>query len=200
MLPLSRAAQIAAICLFCFGIGVSRSYAQLGGPPQMTVQPVGVSVLNGGSATLIAGAASLTPMTYQWYKSNGNGKGQQKVGNQGTPFLGLMICTVSNITYSGNYWVVVKNTSGSVQSSNAFVVVVLPTVTNILNVTSSGLSAGGFNLHLSGPAGSNYVIYASSNMVNWTPISTNPSPSGTVDFTDADATNHAFRYYRGLIR
>lgn len=200
MLPLFKAGQIVAICLFCFGIGVSRSYAQLGGPPQMTVQPVGLSVQNGGSATFIAAAASLTPMTYQWYKSNPSGNGKQKIGNQGTPLLGLMTCTVSNITSSANYWVMVKNTSGNVMSSNAVVVVVLPTVTNILNVASSGLTAAGFKLHLSGPSGSNYVIYASSDMVNWTPISTNAAPSGTVDFTDTDATNHAFRYYRGLIQ
>lgn len=197
---LSKAGQIVSICLFCFGIGVSRSYAQLGGPPEIIVQPVGVSVLNGDSATFLATAASLTPMTYQWYTTNPSGNGKQKVGSQGTPFLGIMVCTVSNLTYSGNYWVVVKNTAGSMTSSNAPLVVILPSVTNILSVTAGGFMTNGFHLHLAGPSGSNYVIYASSNMVNWKPISTNLAPTGTVDYTDGDATNHAFRYYRGLIQ
>src|SRR5712672_748212 len=44
-----------------------------------------------------------------------------------------------------------------------------------------------------------YLIQASSNLVNWTIISTNEAAAdGTVSFTDAQATRFGHRFYRGL--
>jgi len=107
-------------------------------------------------------------------------------------------CCVVCKTYS----VEVKNGVGSVTSSNATLVVLTTTVSNVVNIVSAGtgMLANGFRIHLSGPSGSNYVIQASTDLKNWTPISTNAAPTGSVSYTDAAATNLLFRYYRAMIQ
>jgi hypothetical protein len=47
-----------------------------------------------------------------------------------------------------------------------------------------------------GAAGSNYVLLASTNLINWTPLMTNPATTNVFDFTDAGATNFPDRFYR----
>jgi hypothetical protein len=63
-----------------------------------------------------------------------------------------------------------------------------------------GLTPSGFTFQLSGPAGFTYVIQASTDLVNWVPISTNAAPTGSISFTDTAAKNFAFRYYRAMIQ
>ena len=95
----------------------------------------------------------------------------------------------------------ITNAAGSVKSSSATLVVLGDVVPVTLNILSStlGMTAQGFNLQLSGPAGSNYVIEASTDLKTWVPISTNAAPSGTVSYTDTAATNMVLRYYRARI-
>ena len=53
-----------------------------------------------------------------------------------------------------------------------------------------------FTFLLSGPAGSNYVVQASTNLLNWDPISTSAIPvSGTINLTNA-ITNYNRRFYK----
>ena len=54
------------------------------------------------------------------------------------------------------------------------------------------VSIGGFSTHGS------VIIYASSNLVSWSPVFTNPATSGTVQFTEAGLSSYARRYYRAL--
>jgi hypothetical protein len=58
----------------------------------------------------------------------------------------------------------------------------------------------GCRLQLSGPLLSTYVIEASGNFVNWSPISTNSAPLGTASFLDTAATTNRTRFYRALLR
>ena len=53
-----------------------------------------------------------------------------------------------------------------------------------------------FTFLLSGPAGSNYVLQVSTNLLNWDPISTSAIPvSGTINVTNA-ITNYNRRFYK----
>ena len=61
-------------------------------------------------------------------------------------------------------------------------------------VTSSGLQ-----FRLTGPAG-NYVIQASTNLVNWISLATTNAPNGVLDFTDTTATGLNRRFYRALLQ
>ena len=62
------------------------------------------------------------------------------------------------------------------------------------------MTPGGFQLQLSGPPASTYIIQASTNLRDWTPISTNSGLTGGVVFTDTDAANFSQRFYRALAR
>jgi hypothetical protein len=98
---------------------------------------------------------------------------------------------------AGKYKVLVSNASGSVTSSNAALVVLdAPS----LQILPPQMTTNGFRFRLSGPSKSHYVILASTDLRNWTPISTNAAPSGTVDFTDTSATNQSFRYYKAMLQ
>ena len=73
-------------------------------------------------------------------------------------------------------------------------------------IVSGSLTAGGgsfanqqFRFTLTGPAGSNAVIAASTNLINWTPLVTNPLGSGSLSFTDAVSTNFPRRFYRAAL-
>jgi hypothetical protein len=54
-------------------------------------------------------------------------------------------------------------------------------------------------LTLTGAAGFNYLIQSSTNLVNWTPSALLLNTNGTVQFTDASATNAAQQFYRALL-
>jgi uncharacterized protein (TIGR03790 family) len=59
-----------------------------------------------------------------------------------------------------------------------------------------GLDSGGvFQMQMQIPTALQYVIQASTNLVDWLPIATNVVP-GLVDFQDTDATNYSARFYR----
>ena len=177
------------MCLLLFGIVLSRVDAQIGPPPVIAVQPLGVSVLKGDSATFTVIAVSVTKMSYEWRLN-----GVRIPGGNKSYF------TISNVKAgdAGEYAVLVSNAAGDVVSSNATLLVLDAPLSQVVQVLSSGMTTNGFNIQLSGPAGSNYVIMASSDLTNWTPISTNAAPTGTVDFTDTTATTRSYRYYRAV--
>jgi hypothetical protein len=63
---------------------------------------------------------------------------------------------------------------------------------------SSFQPAGQFQLRVKGEAGGNYCIEASTNLLQWTPISTNVLTSGTLFFNDPMASGRVQRFYRAL--
>ena len=68
-------------------------------------------------------------------------------------------------------------------------------------------SNGWFHTPLKIPAGSNFIVFASTNVAlllsNWTPLTTNNAPSGIFDFTDTNGlgstNNWPQRFYRALL-
>ena len=196
------------VLLAFLSLFTTKSYAQLGGPPAIVVQPLGLAVQNGGTAVITTTATSLTSMSFTWYyngkKVNGSNK-NTTIANVVVPLVG----TVSTVTLSsmstnssGTYYVAIKNSAGTVVSSNAAVLVVTSVVSNVVSFVSSatGMTKSGFKIQLSAPTGSNVVIHASSDLTHWTPISTNTATSGSVAFTDTNALNVTCRFYRAYIQ
>jgi hypothetical protein len=65
--------------------------------------------------------------------------------------------------------------------------------------TSSGsFTNQQFVLSLSGLAGKTYVLQATTNLVDWTSISTNVAGSDLFNLTDSDAAGMPYRFYRAV--
>ncbi|MGD0350993.1 MAG: hypothetical protein ABSB84_11885 [Verrucomicrobiota bacterium] len=61
------------------------------------------------------------------------------------------------------------------------------------------MTNGVFRFVLNGPVGSNYVIQVSSNLMNWSAISTNTIPAGgSTNLSDPSVTNKSRRFYRAV--
>ena len=86
--------------------------------------------------------------------------------------------------------------------SSPFVVSLLGNYTGVLGSafdTPIQISAGTFHLNLLGENGRTYVIEASTNLQNWTPIYTNTVTGGTLQFDDMGAAGVPVRFYRAVV-
>lgn len=158
--------------------------------PNIVTQPASQSVMAGQSAALSVVANGSGPLSYQWNRD-------------GAPLAGA---TNSTLTFNpvqtsdaGSYAVTITNSAGSTTSAAAML-----TVTNMpitLSVSGSvGMKQDGFSFQLSVPAGATYVVFASSNARDWTPIATNIAMASGVVFTDSAAANHNARFYRVMVQ
>jgi hypothetical protein len=188
------------MCLILGALLPIKAHA-IGLPPTINVQPLDQTVTNMGSVTFsVTVDASLSLTThYQWQL---NGVDLKTPGSSGTKLLTLLdpliTYTQPNNTAAnaGVYSVVLTSTLGASRtSSNA----VLKVVSVPVAFSSTKMSTNGFQLHITGITGARYVVYASSNLANWTPVYTNNSLTGSADYVDAAARNFDSRYYKVLV-
>jgi len=172
---------------------VTSSVAALtvGVPAAITTQPSNQSVLAGQNATFNVTASGTEPLGYQW---NFNG-------------LPLVGATSSNLTltgvltaFNGNYSVVVANGLGSITSAVATLSVTLPQVSlSTAGNALLGKTTNGFSFQFGVPVGVTYVVLASVDLRNWTPIYTNVAANATAAFNDAAALKYDHRYYKVMV-
>jgi hypothetical protein len=87
--------------------------------------------------------------------------------------------------------------SGAIQELKSVVANQTLTVTEPPRLVSNPPAIGsGFAMSLIGGVGFSYAIEASTNIVNWTPITMLTNASRTIPWADADATNYSQRFYR----
>jgi sugar lactone lactonase YvrE len=85
---------------------------------------------------------------------------------------------------AGAYDVVVSSTFGSVTSSIVNLTLTLPGF--MLSAPRAAITGGNFTFLLSGPAGSNYVLQVSTNLLNWSSVTTSTIPTGgSITLTNA---------------
>ena len=95
---------------------------------------------------------------------------------------------------AGAYDVVVSSPYGSVTSSVVNLTITLPPI--ILSAPQVTAGNTNFTFLLSGPSGSNYVLQISTNLLNWSSISTSTIPvSGYVNLSNA-ISGYNQRFYR----
>jgi hypothetical protein len=71
-------------------------------------------------------------------------------------------------------------------------------IINSSQFTSVSLTNGVVHLFFAGASGQTYVLQASTNLVDWVPVSTNVAPAEIFEMTDPQAANFQFRFYRTM--
>jgi hypothetical protein len=152
----------------------------------ITEEPQSASVLAGGTATMTVGAFGSLPLAYQWRRGGTNLAGKTSAT--------LLLANVTSLQ-AGNYQVVLTNSFGSVTSALARLTVREPFT---LDLRLDEVTAGGgvFQFTATGPINTNYVIWGSSNLTDWTPVRTNLVIDGILRFADPNAGTQPRRFFR----
>ncbi|HXC98510.1 MAG TPA: immunoglobulin domain-containing protein, partial [Verrucomicrobiae bacterium] len=158
--------------------------------PFIVAQPQNLAVATGADATFTVFAGGSASLGYQWYFNT----------NTPVPNATNSILTLSDVqaTNIGAYSVVITNLAGSIASTNVSLVV-NSTTPAMPQVSNPGYINGIFSLTVNGDSGHDYLIQASTNLVDWTTIYTNPLPALPFTWNDSDASNFNQRYYRILL-
>jgi PKD repeat protein len=153
--------------------------------PIITSQPTNQTVLTGANASFVVSAGGTAPLAYQWRFN-------------GTNLSGATSSTLirSNVQASmvGSYNIVITNVAGSATSSVATLgLLVQP---SLLAPRASNRT---FTFMLSGNAGFNYAVEASTNFSNWISVATVTDTTGQVPFTETNTSAFPFRFYRARL-
>jgi hypothetical protein len=191
-----------AICLF-FAIFVAK--VEAGGivTPSITAEPSNTNVLNGDTAsfTMSAGCLLSAIGSVTWYYTNNDNVKPVATNTFLVSLLSVSsTLTINNVSSNnaGNYYAVVADLLGGTVKTSSATLGIIPPVTAL--TSESVMMPKGFKLQFSGPTGSNLVIEATSDMVHWSPISTNVITSGSVTYTDTVAKAQSSRFYRAFIK
>ncbi|MBG88221.1 MAG: hypothetical protein CMO80_15140 [Verrucomicrobiales bacterium] len=149
-------------------------------PPEITLQPNAQNVPVGNPVTFSVAALGNEPLSYQW-RLNG-------VPIPGATSNSLSIANI-NPSNLGLYDVIVQNPISSIISSPAGLALTAPF--SMVSPPSNGT----FQFNIFGTDGQRLRIDGSSNLSDWTTLTTNTVSGTTTTFSDSNATN-AFRYYR----
>jgi pectate lyase len=155
--------------------------------PIITAQPQNQTVASGGSVTFTVAASGSASLAYQWFF------------NTNTAIAGATNSTLTlagvQTTNAGNYSVTVTNTAGSVTSTNAMLTVISGTNAPP-QVSGAVITPGAFGLTVTGAAGVDYIVQASTNLVTWQNLFTNPAATPPFTWSDTNTGNFGLRFYR----
>jgi hypothetical protein len=147
--------------------------------------PTSQTVPQGANVIFSVTADGTQPLNYRWQFNGTNITGGT---NASLSLLGVQPAN------SGNYGIWVSNVFNSTNASATLIVqpFAFNAISNNIRMTSNG-----FNLELDGIYATNaVVIYASTNLMDWTPIFTNPPITGSLLFLDSNALDLPFQFYR----
>jgi uncharacterized protein YaiE (UPF0345 family) len=155
--------------------------------PSITTQPVSQIATQGQTASFSVSATANPSPSYQWLF---NGAPLRNAKNSKLNFFSV------DWTNSGSYSVIVSNSYGSVTSAPATLTVVGYLAVTLTTAASPIVGSPGFTFQFPAQPGFTYVVLASSDLLNWTPIGTNVAQANTEVFTDPAANNFPCRFYR----
>jgi len=150
----------------------------------------------GGSAFFSVNVQGEVPIAYQWRYQDG-----------GTTYLLLgdtnatMVITNLIAANAGYYFVTVSNAAGTTNVGANLTVLPVPPFEVKPLASGTVTTTDGFPLKVTSRPGADVVIIeATADLVNWTPIYTNRTPTAEFDFLDRSASNQPLRYYRSLAK
>ena len=158
-------------------------------PPTATNLNIATPMNTPANATLSAGDIDNDPLTFEIIMPPAHG--QLTSFNPATGAFSYQPAP----NYAGNDTFAFQASDGLTNSATATANITV----NATSPTFTGferLPDGRFSLHVLAPPGPAYVIEASTNLFNWLPIVTNPTPANPFDFVDGDVSNFPLRFYR----
>jgi len=158
--------------------------------PTITTPPQNQTLFAGQNATFDVAATGTGPLCYQWSFCGTNLVGATNAS---------LILTNTRMAQAGSYTVVVTNSTGSVNSAAILSVTNPVMILSCAGNAGTGMAPQGFGFQLSIPTNCPYVIQASSDLLDWTPIATNIATSAGMIITDCAATNYSRRFYRVMV-
>ena len=166
--------------------------------PKIYRQPESETVSAGKMVILTVGVSGKAPFQYQWQFNGANIPGAASA---------FLILRSFSAAQAGSYTVQVSNHYGTTNSAAG--VLALPATTPAVKLAAASLVStpnpsaslttmpaaerGQFTFQIKGITGSNYVVEASSDLLQWTPICTNASP---FIYTETNSLAYSHRYYR----
>jgi len=99
---------------------------------------------------------------------------------------------------AGNYQLFVSNAYGSVTSGVARLTVREPFLVQLM-LDGPAVRNGSFQFQVTGPIRTNYVVWRSSDLQAWTPISTNWVIDGLLQVNDPTVAMEERRFYRASV-
>ena len=158
---------------------------QLDSPPVISQAPTNHAVSLGGTITLLVGTTGSPIPSLQWRWN-------------GVPLAGQTNATLTLTNFqaaqAGIYSVIASNYLGTLTNEVATLA-----VAELLRLHSAAFLANGtFRFLLSGNLSPNTVVQASSNLLNWLPIFTNPVSTAPIEVIDSGTSNRPFRFYRAV--
>jgi hypothetical protein len=153
--------------------------------PTITAQPLNVAVKVTSNATFTISATGIPAPGYQW-RFNGTNLS----GATGSTY------TETNAQYAdaGNYSVLVTNIAGSIASSNALLSILTAAPAEFETVAF--LPNASLQLRLFGDPGATYYVQASTNLVDWMPLTNITIGAGPFDFIITGVTADDRRFFR----
>jgi sugar lactone lactonase YvrE len=154
-------------------------------PPALANQPANQTVLSGTTVSFVVNASG-DNLSFQW-QLNGT-------DIPGATASSLLIKNVQPAN-AGRYTLLVSNSVVNVKSDPA-VLTVITAPRQPEALSASPLADGSLQVLFNCDPGFNYVVEASTDLVEWTPLSTMVGDSVPVEFLDEDASNFPRRFYR----
>jgi len=158
-------------------------------PPVINTPPRDQSVLVGSNAIFRAEVSGTPPLTFQWRRSGTN------LPDATTPSLAFTSVQPED---AGGYQLFVSNAYGSVTSTVARLTVREPFLVQLL-LSGPAVRNGSIQFQVTGPIRTNYVVWRSSDLLAWTPISTNWVIDGLLEFNDPAVAMAERRFYRASV-
>ncbi len=162
-----------------------------------TLGPVGNSTINAGVVLSITNTATdpdVPPqtLTFSLLSAPTNATLDASSGIFGWRPLVSQANSTNTITIQ-----VADNGTPSLSVTQSFVVTVNPL--GRPSVSAGNYSSGQFVLSVSGDIGPDYIVQASTNLINWSSLFTTNSPVTPFQFTDTNAAAYPIQYYRILL-
>ena len=150
--------------------------------PKFATQLKGARVLKNQPVVFSVAMSGQAPFKYQW-KYNGTNLPGQTSATFSIP--------AAKLVYAGAYMVQVSNSAGVTNSVVATLTVFTNTTPTM--VTPTIPQPGRFSFQVPAEVGLKYVVEATTDFQQWTPVLTNTAP---FTFTDTNAASYTHRYYR----